>query len=185
MFYQIFLDMDGVIVNFEAGVRELYGVDWHPTEWKIPYKEWGTTFESFWDSVDNKDFWAGLPWHDDGKRIQAIVEPFKPTILSASFLDGATAGKMAWLRQNYPDTMKDGQRRVLIANGKEAKAAVAGLGKILIDDNNDNIDEWTEAGGIGILFPRPWNRLAGTPYPLEYLCSSLMNIMGGAYGGKV
>lgn len=180
MFYQIFLDMDGIFVDFDEGVRRHYDVEWHPTEWKIPYKEFGTTFDQFWEDIDDADFWSELPWTEDGKRIVSLVEPLKPTILSASFLDGATAGKMAWLTKNYPDTMKDGQRRVLIANGKEAKQAIAGPGKILIDDNNDNIDEWANAGGIGILYPRPWNRLADSPYPLEYLCSCLMQIMGGA-----
>jgi hypothetical protein len=68
--------------------------------------------------------------------------------------------------------MKD--KRVLIANGHTAKASVAGPGKILIDDKNENIDEWEAAGGIGILYPRPWNRLAGNPLPLEYLRFSLL-----------
>jgi hypothetical protein len=179
MFYQVFLDMDGIFVDFDEGVRQRYGVDWYPTQWKIPYKEWGFDFKSFWEDVDDVDFWARLPWTEDGKRIVALVEPFKPTILSASFLDGATAGKMAWLTKNYPDTMKDGQRRVLIANGKEAKQAIAGPGKILIDDNEDTVDEWTDAGGIGILYPRPWNRHRGSRYPLEFLCSSIMLAMGG------
>ena len=41
------------------------------------------------------------------------------------------------------------------------------------DDKNENIDEWEEAGGMGILYPRPWNRLADHPYPLEYLVGML------------
>lgn len=180
MFQQIFLDMDGVIVDFDAGVRRRYKADWwYPTEWKIPYKKLGTTFDEFWYQMDNAAFWRDLPWTEDGKRIQALVEPFKPTILTASFLPKASAGKTEWLTREYPDTMKEGQRRVLIANGHEAKASVAGPGKILIDDKNENIDEWEKAGGKGILYPRPWNRLAGNPFPIEYLCSMLMYHLGG------
>jgi len=180
MFYQIFLDMDGVIVDFDEGIRQRYNVEWYPTEFKLPYKLLGVTFNEFWKDMEDSTFWADLPWTEDGKRIQSILEPFKPTILSAAFTDGTIAGKLEWLGREYPDTMKAGQRRVLIANGHEAKASIAGPGKILIDDRNSNIDQWTAAGGIGIMYPRPWNRLAGTPYPIEYLMSSLMNVMGGA-----
>jgi hypothetical protein len=178
MFKQIFLDMDGIFVDFDAGVREKYNVqDWHPTEWKIPYKEWGTTFKEFWDSLDFTNFWEWLPWTEDGKRIVSIVEPFKPTILTAAVLPYASTGKIQWLNREWPDVMKD--KRLLIAAGHAAKAAVAGPDKILIDDKDENIEEWEAAGGIGILYPRPWNKMAHHPYPLEYLMSMLMYHMGG------
>jgi hypothetical protein len=180
MFHKLFLDMDGVIVDFEEGVRKRYNAAWwYPTEWKIPYEKFSTNFKTFWADLNNEIFWAYLPWTEDGKRVVSLVEPFRPTILTASLLPQATAGKLYWLKKNYPDTMKEGQRRVLIANGHEAKQSVAGPGKILIDDNEDNIADWEAAGGAGILYPRPWNRLRDTAYPVEYLCSTLMALMGG------
>jgi len=177
MFQQIFLDMDGIFVDFDAGVRERYNNDWHPTEWAIPYREFGTTFKEFWDGIDFPGFWRGLPWTEDGKRIRSIIEPMRPIILTCAVLPYAMPGKMQWLKKHWPDVIKE--KRVIITAGHEAKAAVSGPGKILIDDKNENIDEWNEAGGTGILYPRPWNKLAGTPYPLEYLMSSLMLALGG------
>jgi hypothetical protein len=177
MFKQLFLDMDGVIVDFDAGVRRKYNVDWYPTEWKIPYAEFGTTFEIFWAGLDSGTFWNRLPWTKDGKRIQAIVEPMCPVILTAAAMPFAVPGKLMWLKREYPDAIKD--RRVLICNGHAGKAAVAGPGKILIDDKNENIDEWEAAGGMGILYPRPWNRMYFIDSPLEYLVGMLMNHMGG------
>jgi hypothetical protein len=169
---EVFLDMDGVFVDFDEGVRQRYNAHWwYPTEWAIPYKKLGTTFDKFWEDLNDEYFWAYLPWKDDGKRIVSLVEPFKPTILTASLLPQASAGKLQWLSREYPDTMND--KRVLIANGHTAKAAVAGPGKILIDDKNENVDEWVAAGGYGILMPRPWNRLAGNPFPLDYLRAML------------
>ena len=179
MYQQVFLDIDWIFVDFDEGVRQRYNPDWFPTSWSIPYKEFGTTFESFWEDLDDAKFWSALPWSKDGKRIIALVEPFKPTILTAAFLVGAVAGKFAWLKREYPDVMKDGQRRVLIANGKEAKRAIASPGKVLIDDNETSIDEWEAAGGIGILYPRPWNRYRDSRYPVEYLCSALMTALDG------
>jgi len=176
MFQQIFLDMDGVIVDFDQGIRDKYNAQWwYPTEWAIPYREFGTNFEDFWRGLNNFTFWATLPWTRDGKRILALLEPYKPTILSACMLPFGTAGKTLWLETNYPAVVKD--KRVLLANGHSAKAAVAGPGKILIDDKNENIDEWEAAGGIGILYPRPWNRFAESKYPLEYLCSAVMTAL--------
>jgi hypothetical protein len=176
MFQQIFLDMDGVIVDFDQGVRDEYNAQWwYPTEWKIPYKQLGTDFESFWQNMDSSWFWETLCWTEDGKRIVALLEPFKPCILSASLMPQATAGKLLWLKSNYPATVKDG--RAIIVSGHAGKAAIAGPGKILIDDKNENIDEWEAAGGIGILYPRPWNRFANAKYPLEYLCSALMTAL--------
>ena len=179
MFQQIFLDKDGVIVDFDEGLRRRYNVAWYPTEFKLPYKLFGMTFDEFWKDMEDPTFWAELPWHNDGKRIQAILEPFKPTILSAAFNAGTIQGKLEWLSKEYPDTMAQGQHRVLLANGHEAKAAIAGPGKILIDDRNLNIDQWTAAGGTGILYPRPWNRFRAVNYPIEFLMSSLMNALGG------
>jgi hypothetical protein len=177
MFKQLFLDMDGVIVDFDAGVRRKYHVDWYPTEWKIPYAKFGTDFKTFWAGLDSGVFWNRLPWTKDGKRIQAIVEPMRPVILTAAAMPFAVPGKLMWLKREYPAAIKD--RRVLICNGHAGKAAVAGPGKILIDDKNENIDEWEKAGGMGILYPRPWNRNADHPYPLEYLVAMLMYHMGG------
>jgi hypothetical protein len=178
MFKHIFLDMDGVIVDFDAGVRERYHAPWwYPTEWKIPYRQFGTDFKTFWNDLDFPGFWEKLPWTEDGKQIVSLVEPYKPTILTCSALSCAAAGKLEWLRREYPDTLKD--KRVLISAGHVTKAAVAGPGKVLIDDKNENIDEWEATGGMGILYPRPWNRLADHPYPLEYLMGMLMYHMGG------
>jgi 5'(3')-deoxyribonucleotidase len=177
MFKQLFLDMDGVIVDFDGGVRKRYGVDWYPTEWAIPYKEFGTDFKTFWSNLDTASFWNKLDWMPDGKRIQTIVEPMRPIILTAAVMPFAAAGKQMWLKREYPDIYKD--KRFIIAGGHETKAAVAGPGKILIDDKNENIDEWEKNGGMGILYPRPWNRNADHPYPLEYLIGMLMHHMGG------
>jgi 5'(3')-deoxyribonucleotidase len=176
MFQQIFLDMDGVIADFDAGVRKRYNdFDWHPTEWAIPYADMGTNFKDFWRDLDHPGFWRELPWTHDGKRIQALVEPMRPIILTAAVMPYAGTGKIQWLKREYPDVVKD--KRFLIAGGHSGKAAVAGPGKILIDDKDENIDEWEAAGGIGILYPRPWNRFSHSKNPLEYLCSSLMTAL--------
>lgn len=172
MFKKIFLDMDGVFVDFDGGVRKKFNVDWHPTDWSIPYATFGTTFKQFWKELDNAFFWGELKWTEDGKRIRAIVEPFKPTILTAAMMPYAMPGKMQWLKREWPDVVND--KRVLIAGGHSAKQSVAGPDKILIDDKNENIDEWEAAGGMGILYPRPWNRNRDVEFPLEYLMGMLM-----------
>ncbi|MHC4640089.1 MAG: hypothetical protein ACYS32_00490 [Planctomycetota bacterium] len=178
MFKHLFLDMDGVITDFDAGIRDWYDVPWYPTEWNIPYKHvFNKTVNEFWQGINYATFWSNLPWTAEGKRIVYMVEPFRPTILSAAVQDCALIGKRLWLEKNYPSIITE--NRFLFAGQKEAKASVAGPDKILIDDNEDTIAAWDAAGGTGILFPRPWNSLRNTPWPLEYLMSRLMIAMGG------
>jgi 5'(3')-deoxyribonucleotidase len=170
MFKQIFLDMDGVLVDFDGGVRREFNCDWwYPTEWSIPYRELGFSREEFWQELDYPEFWEHLPWTEDGKEILSILVPYKPCILSHSRLPNAFMGKWKWLQREIPDVILE--ERVLMGWGK---VNVAHPNAILIDDSDHIIEEWERRGGLGILYPRPWNKGRNIKYPLEYLSGMLM-----------
>ena len=149
--YNVYVDMDGVLTDFERRFEQFAGVT--PDEF-ISQKtiEFGDTKanEQFWDLIDEQigvRFWAGMPWMPEGEKLWKYIKPFKPTILtSPSRKESSKIGKGVWIKRNMSGTpYKFGYK----ASGK---AKYATPNSILIDDREDNIDAWKAAGGIGILF---------------------------------
>ena len=50
-------------------------------------------------------------------------------------------------------------------------------GAILIDDSDDNIRKYREAGGTAILFPQPWNERRLVKQDKKFYIMSLLNIL--------
>lgn len=156
----IFLDMDGVLTDFDGALCTRLGVPSPMVgDGPRPWNYWpllGVTAEEFWRPTEDEQFWATLPWMADGRAILAAVFQRVPqervTLLtSPATAPASAAGKMRWVQRELPAFA----RRILIGMPKEV---CAGPNKILIDDYDVNIDAWECAGGIGILVPRPWNR---------------------------
>jgi len=149
--YDVYVDMDGVLTDFERRFEQFAGVT--PDEFMAQKKiEFGQekADEQFWDLIDNQigvRFWAGMPWMSEGEELYRYIKKSKPTILtSPSRDDSSRIGKGVWVKRNMPNVpLKFGYK----ASGK---AKYAGPNKILIDDREDNIQAWKAAGGIGILF---------------------------------
>jgi hypothetical protein len=143
--YKLFVDMDGVIVDFRKG--------WETTMEEplgAPLK--GAARTEFWKRFRNKlrdkgmterEWWATLPWTRDGKALWSFVKPHSPTILSApTVTPDSKAGKRDWLKTYLSSTP---------AIIDYDKAKYARPDRILIDDRKDFIAKWTAAGGVGIL----------------------------------
>lgn len=136
--YNLFIDLDGVLVDFNKGYFELTGTD-------IGDRFHGG--KAFWDPIDKAgvEFWVDLTWTEDGKKLWDYVKEYKPEILSSpSDKDESKVGKRKWVEKELPDTH-------LILRSAENKKEFACLHCILIDDRKSNIDSWKDAGGIGIL----------------------------------
>ena len=135
--FRIYCDMDGVLVDFNKGYKELTGVDL------------GTEHRNdthFWDPINDAgyDFWINLEWMSDGKRLWKYIEKYKPELLSApSRQEDSRVAKFDWVYKELPSTK-------LILRSAKHKKDFAGPKNILIDDRIDNIQGWREAGGIGI-----------------------------------
>ena len=155
---KIFLDMDGVLVDWCRGAHELHGLPYDANNW--PYKrgpegwDWGPQagIKYAWDKMD-QEFWAGLEWVDDGFDILLTCEDATKSVClltSPAHTPGAIEGRIDWVNDVIPAYRKS----ILIGNCKEMCAAP---GHVLVDDYDVNIDKWRAAGGVGILLPRPWN----------------------------
>ena len=134
--YKVYCDMDGVIVDFDKGYKELTGRE----------ASFDTPKEEFWAPIQKAgaEFWIKLQWMPDGKQLWNYIKPYNPQLLSAPSRDESSKiGKFVWVKRNVPGTK-------LILRSAERKQEFATPNSILIDDRADNIQRWKDAGGVGI-----------------------------------
>lgn len=155
----VYLDMDGVLVDFLGGVERVFNTKLHPS---IPmHTHIGLSLKDFWDRLDGKDFWVNLNWAENGKEILntciKTVGKESVYICSAPTLDPqSAAGKLEWLKENIPDIYYS--RRYVFTPHKEL---LANNDSWLIDDNKSNIDKFNSRGGNGLLSTEPISVIEG------------------------
>ena len=131
--------MDGVIVDFEDGYERLTGKNIKGNHVKGD--------GDFWQPITDAgaNFWINLKWMSDGEKLWKYIKNYSPSILSAPSREKSSRiGKEIWVRTNIPGTE-------LILKPAPEKQELAEPNAILIDDRKDNIQQWKDAGGIGIL----------------------------------
>lgn len=148
---KIYLDMDGVICDFEKKYRELFKSE--PSESR-QRKE----FTENWKEFVTKHQFEYLDWFENGQELVAYAKQLKEKgyeveILSSSggerFHDLVTRQKLTWLRRNGI-TFKPN-----IVSGSRRKAAYATEDSVLIDDTDYVIEAFEKAGG-NVIQHRNW-----------------------------
>jgi hypothetical protein len=133
----IFCDLDGVLVDFEEGIRRIFQK--LPNE--IPKK-------TMWSTVAKiPGFYADLPWMKDGKTLWEAIKDFNPTILTA-------APKGSWAERQKREwvTRELGEHIPMIVSTKKYEHCPPSIPPaILIDDRVSHCTEWVEAGGIAVV----------------------------------
>ena len=160
---KVYLDMDGVLVDFNRGVCKAFGRDDPSTNWKF-WENWdGITSKNISD-ICNIDFWLNLNWTPEGMSIEQIVrEKFDRNSRTTEATDiyllttpmpnsYSYTGKALWVNKHIPIYNK----RLIVTPAP--KSLLAGPDTLLIDDKDENIEEFRVAGGEAILCPRPWNK---------------------------
>jgi cytidyltransferase-like protein len=137
--YKIYVDMDGVLVDFDGGYEKLTGMTTRAADEKGP--------EFFWKPISKAGakWWITLNWMPDGKQLWDYVKKYNPELLSAPSREEASKmGKRIWVKRELPGVK-------LILRSADKKQEFASPNSILIDDREKNIEQWKNAGGIGIL----------------------------------
>ena len=138
--YKVYCDMDGVLVDFESGYNDLTGK-------QTPGVDSTYDKDDFWSAITKAGakFWADLNWMSDGQQLWDYINQYNPKLLTAPSREKSSEiGKQEWVDKNLPDTP------VVFKQAKDKKD-LAEPNAILIDDRKDNIQQWIDAGGIGIL----------------------------------
>lgn len=160
---EIYLDMDGVCVDFIGAAMTAQGYDAAATlaEWErehagtlFPEALMGKPPEDFFthENLHPHEFWSGLvpyPWFDhlyeELTRIGHVIFLTAPTNAP-----GCVSGKHEWLINTFGHGFGD-----FIFT--RHKARLAHPDAYLVDDLPHNITPFDERGGHGILFPQLWN----------------------------
>lgn len=142
----IYSDSDGVICDFRAGARKVLGRDFNNKS----RNEDGARLNAV------EDYWETLPPMPDLDLYWGFIKKYHPHILTAvpSYpwvfeWEQVDRGKRAWYHHHLPEIP---QRNIHIVE-REQKRDYARTGKtknVLIDDHEQNCQEFEAAGGIGI-----------------------------------
>jgi len=136
--YNLFVDLDGVIVDFNKGYCDLTGIDIGDNHYSS---------REFFEPITKAGvkYWENLEWTFDGRELWNYVKKYNPKLLSAPTRDHSSiVGKKLWTERELP-----GVDLILRSAGR--KKEFANPESILIDDRESNINDWNESGGIGIL----------------------------------
>lgn len=138
--YKIYVDMDGVLCDWEKQFQDFSGMTSNDYENKFGKEK---SYEFVYKNSPN--FYALMSWMSDGEILYNFVKEFDAEILSHATDDKSEIGKMNWIRNNNVNLKPN------FVQKREDKAKFANSSSILIDDRQDVIDAFNKAGGIGIL----------------------------------
>lgn len=147
--YKIYVDMDGVIADFDQRFKNLSGMS------AVEYKNKNGT-QAFWDFIDEENkikFWVGIPPMEGASELISFVSNYDYEILTApSIKDQSRLGKNLWVK-NHVGKIFPTKPKVNFRYSKEKHKIKPSLTSfdILIDDRASIIDNWNAAGGNGIL----------------------------------
>ena len=145
--YKVYLDMDGVIANFDQRFEDISGMKPHEFESKYGKK-------AFWNLIDEDNkisFWVGIKPMPGAKALVDYVKKYNYELLtSPSSKKQSYLGKILWVRNN--SGILGGKPRINFKKAKEKHQIKNNLSQsdILIDDRMDTIERWNNAGGTGI-----------------------------------
>ena len=148
---KIYLDMDGVLADFSKGVLELCGIAAEEKQDENPERD-----DMMWEQIKKIDhFYSKLDLMPGAREMfDSLYGRFGERCEILTGIPKARRGilyaaedKTEWVKRLLSDTVV-----VNTVYKAEKKNFVKGNGSILIDDLEQNIREWREAGGTGILF---------------------------------
>mmetsp|Transcript_18378 Transcript_18378/g.42563 ORF Transcript_18378/g.42563 Transcript_18378/m.42563 type:complete len:331 (+) Transcript_18378:125-1117(+) len=161
--FHIFCDLDGVLCDFDAGVRTLHWDGLGPD---------AMSKRQMWRLIGrSKKFYETLPWTHDGRRLWDAIRPYHPDILTGVPHGSRHAvEKFQWCRRELSTKVHhvhmaasasrhapvDKRQRVesqmtnVITCWSNNKYHESGKNAVLIDDRISLAADWENAGGIFI-----------------------------------
>lgn len=146
---KIFIDMDGVLADFDRGVKELLNLE--PLNQEENHPE--LTEQLFQAIQSYPDFYWNLkPIEGAIELLNDLKEKYTIEILTGipkpeRGIVEAKDNKVKWIEKYFGKEIP-----VNAVLRKDKRNFVENNRCVLIDDFTENIEQWEKAGGIGILF---------------------------------
>jgi hypothetical protein len=159
--YTIFCDMDGVLTDFNGNFIKINSDGLSPDLYEEKYGK-----QALWDLIELQGikWWSDMPWISGGKELWNYINKNNDVIIcsSPSRSPLSALGKIEWIKrelgieQEFPTRSPkynkwDENSRIILASQKYLFANRFQK-SILIDDTAKQINNWINAGGIGILY---------------------------------
>ncbi|NBF41055.1 MAG: hypothetical protein GVY14_11625 [Spirochaetes bacterium] len=155
--YVIFVDLDGVLADFDRAVEEITGL---PPSQQTPRAMWPRL-------AGTRDFYANIPWMPDGPELWDRVEPLNPVVLTGLPRGNwAKPQKLEWCRRELGPEVPviacmSREKSEKAREWLDTHPAEAGPGgeqspggarrvPLLIDDRASTREPWEAAGGVFI-----------------------------------
>lgn len=145
--HTFYLDMDGVVADWNAGVKDVLGYAKKDANAHYSNEDW--------DKIkQNARMYRDLPVMIDAEALVNLARQFRDKLgWNLAFLTAVPKGndvhwafydKVLWAQKHFPD--------IPVHFGPYAKDKHIHCkpGDILVDDRHSNISEWKAAGGIGV-----------------------------------
>lgn len=163
----ILLDMDGVLCRFVEHALMTHGREGTQiTTWDIE-SHIGLSVEEFRKPIieSGAAWWRGIPEMPWWRELFELAKRESDEVYiatSPALFSAAPIGKAEWLRDRLGAEYDD-----LVFT--KHKHLLAGPGRILVDDSEENVTKFSHHGGHGILFPAAWNYLGEMNDPVSYV----------------
>ena len=180
---EIYLDMDGVCVDFLGAALKCQGYD--PQEYfgrwlsehrgeLFPEALIGKTPVEFFTNphMQTADFWTNLVAYEWFERLYAELGRLGNVIFLTAPISspGCVQGKHQWLINQFGSDFDE----FIFTRHKER---LAHDNAFLVDDMPFNIAPFTNRQGHGLLFPQIWNDYAGIEDPVSQVIEELDRIL--------
>ena len=148
--WYVYVDMDGVIADFDKRFEDLSGL--LPQDYVDKHG-----LDKFWDLIDEKHkvaFWRGIEIMPGAEKLLNYVSNYPYEILTApSIKKQSIIGKGLWIKDKI-GTLYSSKPKVTYRPAKLKHTVKPNLTKydILIDDKKSTIERWNNAGGTAIYY---------------------------------
>lgn len=137
---RIYLDLDGVMADFDAHFPAVFGRDHR-----------GMADDDLWATINaHPSYFRDMPVCLGAKEFFREIEHLSPIVLTAcpkSNYAHVARQKRAWVREHLSDAITI----LPVMGGRNKALFMHAPGDILIDDFERNTKAWEEEGGVAIL----------------------------------